>query len=82
MLLNVHGKRKKIDATSESKIIIIPEVKVPEELKVAAEAGMLVTGKTWAKIVKIVDLMTELEGTVFIIIGKVVEIIISWIAWI
>ena len=73
MILNAISKTNEIVATGESKLIMIPEVKVPEEVVAASKSA---TSTSKAKhVAKVVDLLDQKEGTVFNIIGKVIEVI-------
>ncbi|CAC5393356.1 unnamed protein product [Mytilus coruscus] len=72
MLLNIIGKTQKIVATGDSKIIMIPNVRVSEEIiSSALTTKNITTAKT---ITSIEQLLEEKEGTVFNIIGKVIEL--------
>ncbi|XP_052079689.1 uncharacterized protein LOC127717869 [Mytilus californianus] len=72
MLLNIIGKTQEIVATGDSKIIMIPNVRVSEEIiSSALTTQNITTAKT---ITSIEQLLEEKEGTVFNIIGKVIEL--------
>ena len=73
MILNAISKTNEIVATGESKLIMIPEVQVPEEVVAASKSA---TSTSKAKhVAKVVDLLDQKEGTIFNIIGKVIEAI-------
>lgn len=78
MLLNVISKTNDIVATRDSKIIMIPDVAVPTEVVTTAKTETCKVYTT-TTILKIEELLDQKEGTVFNVIGKVIEVILMFL---